>query len=269
MLLLQIELAGMRGEPKVELDLGHRIEREGIIIHDGGVARHPRKFGLIQDAWDIGDQDTIGPAFVLHREQEAAGALGMAGMVQQDDVHAAELYRIAVVEQAVGFDRFEDGAPPAKYEVRVAAILENRRVFCVDHDPGFRVSFDSGHRAYMVKMGLVGKQDPDIGEFEAKLPDMPPERSVRAANACINENIAFRRGNEIAGQVIAANIIEVADNTKRGVFPDPVGLEVGDCCQGLGGGMADRSGNEDNGEKAGYFDHRFELKNKGTKRIFT
>lgn len=107
-LFIQIELAGVSGEPEIKLQFFHCIQRIGIIFFCMWIGGHAREFCVVKKRWDIGNEYTIRSGLILHIEKKAAGPFGMTGMVQHDDLHITQSYGIPVVQQAICFYRFEN-----------------------------------------------------------------------------------------------------------------------------------------------------------------
>ena len=89
----------------------------------------------------------------------------------------------------------------------------------------------------MIEMCLVGEQDFDIGEMEAKCLDMSSDQRVGSLYACVDQDVPGRGRDEIAGQLFGTHIIEVARYSERGIVADPAGLDARDGDRFLSSGI--------------------------------
>ena len=73
----------------------------------------------------------------------------------------------------------------------------------------------------MVAVGVAGKKDLYIGEFEAELFDVGADDGDGALEAGVDENVALAPGDEISGETFGAYVVEVARNAvgREGFVP--------------------------------------------------
>src|ERR1700677_847480 len=98
---------------------------------------------------------------------------------------------------------------------------------------------------------------------------MLADHRIGPGKSCINEYIACGGSDEIAGQVIGSDVVEIAGDAKRGEILDPLGLEAGKRGQFLCGRRASGARQDDDGggeqQEPGKFWHRFEMMRKDMK----
>ena len=117
-------IAGQRFEnTKTALIVGDNVRV--VLIVDERVIRRSRA---------AHEDDVIGLAAFFNFHRPGRVAFGMAGCKMSDHPDAAEFYRFAIVQDAVGFDR-RKGQGIAPLKIAFAAIGQQRRIGFTGREP--------------------------------------------------------------------------------------------------------------------------------------
>ena len=87
-----------------------------------------------------------------------------------------------------------------------------------------RISADAG---VVVEVGVADEQDLDVAEVEAELRDAFLDQRRRGCQAGVDQDVAGRRDDEIGGEVLAADVVEVVGDAEGCDRGGPVGREPG------------------------------------------
>ena len=138
--------------------------------------------------------------------------------------------------------------PVAAKEVGVAAGFDDRHVAVHDDVLGVGFAEDLGGSGHVVEVGLAVEEDFGVGVAEAELLDAVADLGRRGLEVGVDENVAGGGGDEVGGEVAAADVVEVVGDLERGEGSGPLRLD-------LGGSVKGDEENE-SGEKAA---HRYVL----------
>jgi len=157
----------------------------------------------------------------------------------EDD--AAELDAVAILEAAIDMERFEAGGGViAETEVGFAAGFEEVGVGLGDHDLGVGEALELGEAGDVIEMAVGGGEDFDVRELEAELLDARLDLGDGFGEACVDEDMALRSGDEVGGQIPGADPVDVGDDAEGRKGFDPFG--VGEGRGGLGKGAGEENG---------------------------
>jgi hypothetical protein len=109
-------------------------------------------------------------------------------------------------------------------EVGAASGANDLGVAIHDHVFGVGVVKDLGGACHVVEVGLAVEEDLDVGVLEAELLDAGADLRGGAGKVGVDENVALGRGDEVAGKVAAANIVEMVGDLEGWERGGPVGV---------------------------------------------
>ncbi len=140
--------------------------------------------------------------------------------------HAAELDFIAVFENSVDLA----GLPAVdRIEILAFAARGNDAVVAAHHvDLGSRLLLQEGVAGDVVGVGVAGQQDLDVGHLvEAERLHGFGDQGDGALEAAVDQDVPIGRGDQVAGQILRADIVDVVDDAMRGKGLKPVDLADG------------------------------------------
>ena len=143
---------------------------------------------------------------------------------------------IAVAEFAVDLaGRIMKLQPVRIEEVGFAAGLDVLDVGVHDHVLCAGFLEDLGATGAVVIVGMADEQDFDLTPFEAELFYAGADLGRRGGQIAVDENEAHIRGDEVAGQVAAADVIEISGDAEGRQLGGPVRVEIEGQAAGAGG----------------------------------
>src|ERR1700749_1507613 len=109
-------------------------------------------------------------------------------------------------------------------KVVAAAGLDYRYIGVHDKILGPGQLFDLGASRAMVEMTVADEEDLDIAEVKAESLDAVPDQRRRRFEIAVDEDVALGCGNQVGGEIFAADVIQIAGNAKRGEGSRPGGI---------------------------------------------
>ena len=146
-------------------------------------------------------------------------------MVVRGEDHATQLDRVAVLQLPIDLDRLEGGVrigAPAK--VGLAAAFEKRRVLLGHHHLRLRQLLQMRETGHVVEVAMRGRQDPDVLDLETELRHVGRDLADSLGQAGIDQDMTLRRRDQIRGQIVGADPVDVADHPERRKRLHPVGV---------------------------------------------
>ena len=146
----------------------------------------------------------------------------MAGRPAGDQGDAAELDLVAVLQNAVDLA----GLPAAgRVEVLALAARGDHLVVAAHHvDLGAGQLLQQGVAGDVVGVGVAGQQDLDVGHLEAERLDGLADQGNGPLEAAVDQDVPLGRGDQVAGQILRADVVDVADDPVRREWLEPVDL---------------------------------------------
>src|SRR5262249_13719790 len=82
---------------------------------------------------------------------------------------------------------------------------------------------------YVVRVGMARQQDLNVGHLEAERLDRFLNQGDRALKAAVDEDMPLGSGDEIGGQVLGTDVVNVADDlvSRKGLVPIALALSEG------------------------------------------
>jgi len=248
----QIEVLTVGAEKNVA---GERAESAKALGEIGSHVRIERVVNEVVSGGDVGsanDDDIERLAGFLCRHGPRRAALRVAGGFVGGERGVGQRDLFAVVQGAVDFGCW-------KKEFRAASVLEI----------GFATGFDHGNvgvhhhvrcrrvgsggelqefaaAGAVVVMGVADKQDLDLRHQEAELLNAQAYLGRRSGQIAVDEDVSSGRGDQIAGQIAASDIVQIAGNAKgrQGRRPFRVYSGTQGSWQGIGRGCGEEGENE-------------------------
>jgi len=92
-----------------------------------------------------------------------------------------------------------------------------------------------GASGVVVEVGVADEQDLHVAQMEAELGNTPLNKRRRHGEAGVDEDVALRRDDEVGGEVLAADVVEVVGDAegRDGGGPLRVRGAVGLCARQL------------------------------------
>jgi hypothetical protein len=261
-----VAFAGHAGELFEEVEVVAVVGEEDLcgeaFVEGEGVAE------VVDDAWVGGglgggvDEAVVGPEGVAADDDDGAeGCGGLAGEMGAEgpggaaagvacgavrgEGGGAEGDGVVVVEDAVdgGGGKVGDGAGGAE-EVGVAAGLDDRDVVGHDHEAGVGFALDLCGAAGVIEVGLAGEEDAGVAPVEAELLDGGTDLGWGGWEVGVDEDVAGGGGDEVGGEILAADVEEIVGDAERCDGGGPDGFELGG---EVGGEAEDQEGKEGDG----------------------
>ena len=248
---VQVELARMRRQPDVRAHALKAVNGIREVLHDRRIARRAQELHAVVDARHVGDQHVVGAAVVLDREREAGRARRVARAVDGRDLDAAQPELVAVLQALIDLDRIVDDAAafgPAVIEIaaRIRGTGASRSLISTRALLTFWNAAKSPTWSkwpwveVMILMSVSLKPRSSMLFFIKR---------VRAFRTRIDQDQALVRSDQVACEVVGADIVEVADDleARKRLLPLLVGDRQVDALLGVpgaGGGDGDKSGGE-------------------------
>jgi len=222
-LFKQIEVCTVRAQEDVA---GKRFEGFELLLEVGG---HVGIGGIVDE---VVAGENVGAAYD-DRVQSAAifcelhgpggAALGVAGCFMGDQRRAAEFDFISVVKDAVDFrGRVEKRFVVCKVEVLLAARFDVGYICVHDHVFGPGVMEDCGTACAVVVVGMADEKDLYVMPLEAEFFNGGADLARRCGEVAVDEDVSGRRGDEEAGEVTAADVVEIASDLEGREWGGPV-----------------------------------------------
>ena len=166
-------------------------------------------------AWvHIGAADDDGVETIdLHRPSGAAACVSWREM--GGERAAAEFNLVSILEAAIHLGRRE--AHVAGFESRgeAASIFDGCCVFIHDAVFGVGLFQDFCAACAVVGVGVADEQELHVAEFESELFDAGADERNGFFEAAVDQDVAFRCGDEEGGEVFGADVVEVASDLVR------------------------------------------------------
>ena len=191
---------------------------------------------------DVGaadDHDIVFLAAVLDAPGPRGAAARVAGRQTGDQRDAAELDFVAILQNAVDLARV-----PAAGRVQVLALAargDDLVVAAHDIDLGAGQLLQQRVARDVVRVGMARQQDLDIGHLEAERLDRFLNQGNRALKAAVDEDVPLGSGDEIGGQILGADVVDIADDLVRRERLVPIGWALSN------GGHGERQRGEKHG----------------------
>ena len=132
----------------------------------------------------------------------------------------------AVVEDVVDLDWGKEGAGVVvEEEVGAAAGLGVGDVTLHYLDLGMGQALNLGHAGDVVVVGLAVEEDFGIGEAESESLDVLADLGRRGSQIAVDEDVALRRGDEVRGEIVAADVVQVAGDPEGSVVGGPLRVD--------------------------------------------
>ncbi len=169
-------------------------------------------------------------AFVCQGHGPGGAAFGVTGCFVSDERGISELDFVGVVENAVHFccGVEEYAILTAEGEVLCSTGFDIGYVGVHDHvlRPGFML--DLGAASAMVVVGVADEQNLYIAPVEAEFLNARANLWRGSGEVAVDEDEALRRDDEIAGQVAAADVVEIGGDAVGRDDGGPVWIWIGD-----------------------------------------
>jgi hypothetical protein len=81
----------------------------------------------------------------------------------------------------------------------------------------------------MIKMRMTDKQNLCVAILEAEISNVVPDHWDVGLKGTVDQNISLGRHDQVCGQILAANVIEVPGDVKRWKRRRPVGVLLRGC----------------------------------------
>jgi len=248
----QVEVAAVGSEEDVA---GQGFEGAELLGEVGGHLRIRRRVDEVVAGEDVGTADDDGvqaAAAFLHWEGPGGAAFGVAGGLVGGEDCFAEGDLFAVMEGVVDLcGRELHGGVGSELEIFFAAGLD-----CGDvgvHDQVFcgALLLELGAAGAVVVVGVADEEGLHLMEVEAEFLDAGADLDGRGNQIAVDENVSAGSGDEVTGEVAAADVVEIAGDTEGRHGSGPVGVEAGtrgggqdgvDCGYGCGCGEEGQDG---------------------------
>ena len=136
---------------------------------------------------------------------------------------AAERDRVAVLEGAIDLDRVELRArSAAEPEITATAGLQQILVALVDQYLRAGHPLQLGQARDMIVMTMRRGENLRVGDLEPELGGAGGDLLRGVAHPRVDQDVALRRDDEVGGQVVAADPVDVADDAERREGPRPL-----------------------------------------------
>src|SRR5215210_6226695 len=136
----------------------------------------------------------------------------MASRRMRRELDAAERDLLAGFESAIDRDgRILGAGRTAETEVALPARLVDFPVALVDHDLRAAQAFELRQTRGVVDVRVRRRKDLDVGDLEPELRHARGNLGGRVADAGVDKNVTGRRGDQVRGQIVTADPVDVAD----------------------------------------------------------
>ena len=171
--------------------------------------RRPR----IDDS-EVCDQHVIRLSVFWNFERIAGAAFGMPRSEVRGNYRAPQFDRLPILERLVDLHGIEPSGTP-KQVVRLAAGFKQFPLLFHGHHFRAGLLLDQRDTSRMIAVGMRDQQDLDIGIAEAEFLDARFNLGNRVNVSRVDEDIAFWCHDQEAGEVIFADVIDIADDAMR------------------------------------------------------
>jgi methylthioribulose-1-phosphate dehydratase len=150
---------------------------------------------------------------------------------------------LAIVQGVVDFGGWElHGGIGTISEVGFAARFDSWHVGVHDAVARAGLLLELGAAGAVVVVGVADEQGFDLMGLEAELLDAGLNLGGGCGQVAVDEDVAAGRGDEIAGEVAAADVVEVAGDAEGRHRGGPIGGDAGIGLGGAGDGVEDAAG---------------------------
>ena len=226
--LFHVEVAAVSAEEDVAGKILEDLKLVAVIGGDLGIGLVGDEFVAGVDVGAADDDDVKGATVFDFVEGPGGGAFGVAGGEVRGEGDAAEGDVIAVVEDAVNMrGREAHGFIGRVMEVGRATRLDDGNVLRHDVVFGAGETLDCCAAGAVVVVSVAYQEDFGVGELEAELFDALLDERRRRFKIAVDEDVASGRDDEVAGEISAANVIEIPSDVKGRERGGPIGRDLG------------------------------------------
>ena len=171
------------------------------------------------------DHNIVNLAILADLHSPRRTAFCMAGRKVSGEHDIAEPDFISVMQNAVYFRRLEQSlGRSAVLKVASAAIFDDGHIAIHHHVLCAGELLDERAARAVIEMRVADQQNLDIAEVKSQALDILLDRGHGAFEIAIDENVALRRRDQVGGQVLAADVVNVGDDLVRRERSGPVGI---------------------------------------------